>query len=123
MSIRPSTRKNIVFARPFPEKDKKEVFNKVFSRIKESLHDISYNNSYEGGFEMPKTDEWIDYLNNHERSNIHSYQYTRQLRFYTDNNNNIIGARCKDGVHHFTDYELDTICHFVNEVLNINISQ
>ena len=71
---------------------------------------------------MPKTEEWINYLNNHEESNIHRYQYTRQLRFYTDNNNNnnIISARCKDSVNHFTDYELDTICHLVDEVLNIS---
>ena len=125
MSIIPSIRKNIVFNRQFSEIHKEDICKKVFNKIEKYklilLYDISYNYSSEGGFELPKTDEWNNYLNNHENCSLHIYQSTRQLRFYTDNNNNIIGAKCKDNIKLFTDTELDMICHLINECINENL--
>ena len=61
-------------------------------------------------------------MNNHENCSLHIYQSTRQLRFYTDNNNNIIGAKCKDNIKLFTNAELDMICHLINECINENLN-
>ena len=76
MTIIPSIRKIVVFDRPFPEKIKKEVFDKVFKKIKELeitlLYDMTYNYSSEGGFELPKTCEWINYLNNQNNLNLYN---------------------------------------------------
>jgi len=123
MTIIPSMRKVVILNKPFVENIKEEIYERVFEKIHElkilELYNISYNHSSEGGFELPKTQEWINYLNQqdkHTRS-IHPYQHSRQLRFYTDNNNNIIGMRCKDNINIFTDYELDMICDLVNKVV------
>jgi hypothetical protein len=124
MTIVPSIRKIVVFDRPFSENIREEVCERMFERIHEleitALYDMKYNYSCEGGFELPKTQEWKDYLNKqdeHTRS-IHTYQHSRQLRFYTDTTNtNIIGMRCKDYINLFTDYELDIICRMINEVI------
>jgi hypothetical protein len=45
------------------------ILKKVLDKIKEleivSLYNLSYNYSSEGGFELPKTTEWCEHLNNH----------------------------------------------------------
>lgn len=122
MDILPSERKNITFDKPFHASRKKEIYQKVLEEIKEleivSLYDLSYNYSSEGGFELPKTNEWYEHLNNHPNKyvrGIHNYQSTRQLRFDTGSDNNVIGAYCKDGINIFTDDELDTIKHLVDQ--------
>ena len=121
MAIKPSSRKNILFSGSFPENIKKEIYKRVSEKISSSnitqLFELKYNYSSEGGLELPKTEEWIDYLNSHNLI-IHMYQSSRQLRFFTDNHNNIIGARCKDGINIFTDDELDMICKLVDEVID-----
>jgi hypothetical protein len=123
MSIIPSNKIKIIFNKHIPHNKKKEIYDKVYAKIIElkvsSLYDIKYNHSYEGGFELPKTFNWINYLNNHQNNyirNIHNYQPTRQLRFDINSDDNIIGAYCKDGITIFTDDELDTICSLVNEI-------
>jgi hypothetical protein len=129
MSIVPSIRRNIFFNNPFPDSIKEEVCKKVFEKIRElgitSLYDMTYNYSSEGGFELPKTTEWNEYLNQQSQytRNIHVYQSSRQLRFSTDNKNNINGAYCKDGLNIFTDYELDSILNIVNVVNNSSLLQ
>lgn len=119
MTLVPSVRKFIVFDKPFPENIKKEVYRCVFDKIHEleitSLYEMKYNYSCEGGIELPKTPEWIDYLDRHDQS-IHIYQSTRQLRFDCEKDN-IIGMRCKDGINIFTEDELDNICFIMNEVI------
>jgi hypothetical protein len=121
MAIVPSSRKNILFSGSFPENKKKEIYKLLFEKISSLnitlLCELKYNHSSEGGLELPKTEEWIDYLNSHNQL-IHIYQSSRQLRFFTDNHNNIIGARCKDGINIFTDNELDMICQLVNETID-----
>ena len=100
---------------------KKIICSRVLSLVIEldiiQFNKLEYNYSSEGGLELPKTTEWINYLNSNNQS-IHIYQSTRQLRFITDNNSNIIGARCKDNINIFTDYELDMLCYLVNKVIN-----
>ena len=123
MSIIPSNKIKIQFNKIFPYNKKKEIYNKLYAKIIElkisSLYNIKYNNSYEGGIELPKTFDWINYLDNHENKyvrNIHDYQSTRQLRFDINSDNNIISASCKDGIKIFTDDELNTICSLVNQI-------
>ena len=121
MSIKASCKKVILFNKSFPENMKKIICSRVLSLVFElnivKLNNLEYNYSSEGGFELPKTEEWINYLDSNNQS-IHIYQSTRQLRFFTDNNSNIIGARCKDNINIFTDYELDILCYLVNKVIN-----
>jgi len=121
MSIEASSRTKILFFKSFPENMKKIICNRVFSMIFDQniiqLNNLTYNHSCEGGFELPKTKEWITYLDSHNQK-IHIYQSTRQFRFYSDNNDNIIGACCKDNINIFNDYELDTICKLVNDAIN-----
>jgi hypothetical protein len=123
MEILPSNKKNIIFNKSFHNSFKEEIYKKIIEEIKElkiiSLFDLSYNYSSEGGFELPKTLEWCEYLNNHPNKyirGIHNYQSTRQLIFDVDPNNNIFGMHCKDGINIFTDRELDLITFIVNLV-------
>jgi len=120
MTIIPSIRKKIIFNKSFPESIKEEVCERFFEKIHElnitALYDITYNYSAEGGFEMPKTAEWIEHLEQ-QKLYIHRYQGSRQLRFII-NNNNINEAYCKDGINIFTDYELDTILYIINDILS-----
>lgn len=123
MSILPSDRKNIIFNKTFHESIKEEIYKKIVDKIKEleivSLYDLSYNYSSEGGFELLKTPEWREHLNNHPNDyvrSIHDYQHTRQLRFDINSDKNVYGARCKDGINIFTDRELDTIIFLVDLV-------
>jgi hypothetical protein len=123
MAIIPSTNKEIFFNISFSESNKKNICQSVFDKIKElqitELYDLKYNYSSEGGVELPKTYEWMVYLNTHpdERTrDIHNYQSTRQLRFIIVDNN-IIGARCKDYINIFTDLELIKITMIFNHIL------
>lgn len=129
MDISPSLRKKISFITTFPESNKKYIVDSVIKRIKELdikiLKDLSYNHSYEGGIELPKTKEWNNYLYNNLNNytfEISKYQSSRQLRFIICNNN-IIGATCKDSINIFTDDELDKIILIFNYVLLSNVSQ
>jgi hypothetical protein len=124
MSIVPSIRRNIIFNKSFPDSIKEEICERFFEKIYElkltSLYDMTYNYSAEGGFEMPKTAEWIQYLNQQDdyTREMHKYKQTRQLRFMIDENNNINGGYCKDNINIFTDYELNTILNIMNTIIN-----
>lgn len=124
MNILPSDRKNIIFNKPFHAKLKEEIYEKVLDKIKEleivSLYDLSYNYSSEGGFELPKTIEWNEHLNNHPNDyvrGIHNYQSSRQLRFDIKSDSIVYGAYCKDSINIFTDKELDMI-KFIVDLVN-----
>jgi len=123
MAIIPSYQKEIYFNTIFSINIKKNICQCVFEKIKElkitELYDLKYNYSDEGGVELPKTEEWLYYLQNHPNEHvceIHKYQSTRQLRFIIKNYN-VIGARCKDGLNIFTNYELTIITNIFNQVL------
>jgi len=127
--IKPSSRSSITFIKPFPNNMKDEICYDVFNQIAKSdiktLLYISINHSYEGGFELPKTTSWIKYLDEHPSEyvrRIHIHQFTRQLRFITDKDDNIIGACCKDNINLFTDEELYLIESLVNNaIISLNI--
>jgi hypothetical protein len=123
MAIIPSNKTEIFFNTIFPDSVKKNICQGVIDEIKNSqiteLYDLKYNYSAEGGIELPKTNDWFEYLESHPDEHvrtIHKYQTNRQLRFIIDNNDNIIGARCKDGINLFTDDELDKIMILFNKV-------
>lgn len=125
MAIIPSNQKEIYFNTVFAENIKEQICQSVFDKIKElnitELYELKYNYSAEGGVELVKTTEWLNYLDIHPDEyvrDVHKYQSTRQLRFIFDNNNNIMGARCKDGINIFTHYELNTIKIIFNQVLS-----
>ena len=129
MDIIPSLRNKINFITSFLESRKEYIVQSLIKKIKELdikiLKDISYNYSYEGGIELPKTTEWNDYLYNNLNNHMYEiskYQGSRQLRFIIYNNN-IIGATCKDSINIFTDEELDKIILIFNYVLLSNIPQ
>ena len=75
MDISTSLRKKISFITIFPESNKKYIVDSVIKKIKELdikiLGNLSYNHSYEGGIELPKTKEWENYLYN----NLDNYTY------------------------------------------------
>jgi len=122
--VSPSSKTKITFVKSFPEFMKERVTRLVIIKIKELnlklLEDISYNYSCEGGIELPKTFEWIEYFENHPNkfiSNLSKYQGSRQLRFITEGAN-IVGAVCKDSLTLFTDEELENITLIFNNVIN-----
>ena len=75
--------------------------------ILDNIYKISYNNSL---FTIECSNNII---------NGYIIDGSVKLNIY-DNDNNIIGARCKDSINIFTDYELDMICHLVNGALDID---
>ena len=124
MSITPSNQKEIYFNYFFLDSVKKNICNAIFDKIKGEnitiLKNLTYNYSDEGGFELPKTYEWINYLDNHPNEqyrSLHKYQSSRQLRFIKNADNYIIGARCKDSINLFTDDELNKISEILETVL------
>ena len=96
--------------------------NKIYDSVLEHkitcLLKLQLNYSYEGGFELEKTDAWINLLNLDPKNDIHKYQGSRQLRFTIENDDNITGAHCKDNITLFTDEELDMICMLINESID-----
>ena len=122
MSIIPSNLTTVYFNNNFLDSEKNQVCNNIFNKIKKEnitiLKDLTYNYSAEGGLELPKTNEWVNLLDNHPDKNkriLHKYQSTRQLRFI-NKNNYIIGATCKDSINHFTDDELNEIIDIINNL-------
>ena len=122
--IFPSSKTKINFIMSFPESMKEIITRLVIIKIKELnlklLKDISYNYSCEGGIELPKTFEWVEYFDNHPNkfmSELSKYQGSRQLRFIIQDSN-IIGAVCKDSIILFTDEELDNITSIFNDVIS-----
>jgi hypothetical protein len=108
----PSKRSQVLFE-PFPESHKSMVMDVVLQLAKQHpwLKELRPCFSYEGGFMLSKTTEWIEILTHHadaQTRTLWSYQEGRQLRFIIEQNQ-IVGVRCKDDVFHFTDEELDEI--------------
>lgn len=90
-----------------------EVINK--SKKYPELNELSKNYSYEGGFELPWNDEWLnaDFYNCRLAFKYHN---TRQLRF-VESNNIIIGLRFKDDCDYWSTCELGLLKNLIESVL------
>ena len=114
--IIPSEMVSIRLYRPFSREKKEEVMREVILRAKnqQQLVGIRMNHSYEGGFELPLTNEW----RNMDLKNKQYLQYhnARQLRF-VENDHMITGLRVKDGINYMTDDELNTLKGYVDAVV------
>ena len=72
------------------------------------------NYSYEGGFELPLTLEWIN-CQNLNNKDLLKYHNARQLRFVIDNDM-VIGLRLKDNINYMTDNEINKIIDCINNI-------
>ena len=116
--INPTNNTKIQLTYPFKDINKKLVIKNVLKYC--NLPNIVENHSSEGGFELPLTSIWFNA--NLINKELLDYHNARQIRFYTDNNNNIIGLRLKDGINYMTDEELIIIKECVdNAVKSLNI--
>jgi hypothetical protein len=83
---------DIQFSRNITEKNKDIFVNSVLAIC--NLDGLKSDPSYEGGFNLPLTDDWFHKDLNNKRF-LH-YHNSRQLRFVKDHNTNeIIGLRFK----------------------------
>jgi hypothetical protein len=83
------------------------------SRQTNTIPNLQTNNSAEGGFELPMTQEWLAILFMNPYVKYHA---ARQLRFI-EQNNQIIGLRCKDNIPYFTQLEIDSILEVCNSII------
>lgn len=107
-----------VLFEPFPESHRSMIIEAVLQLAKQRplFQGLTRCFSYEGGFVMPKTPQWIETLTHHKDAQtraLWSYQTGRQLRFILEQNQ-VVGVRCKDDVFHFTDEELDGLVQLIH---------
>lgn len=100
----------IINCTPFPISQKDYVISKV---IEKNLN-LKKNYSFEGGFELPLTENWLSCkeLNN---KHLLKYHNSRQLRFVIDNNY-VVGLRLKDSINYMSDDEITNIITSINSI-------
>jgi hypothetical protein len=106
---------DIQFSKSIDEKNKDIFVNSVLAIC--NLDGLKSDPSYEGGFNLPLTDDWLkkDLIN----KKYLQYHDSRQLRFVIDHNlNEIIGLRFKDGINYWTSYEMSTLIESIENVLS-----
>ena len=111
----PSSQTQILFVKPFDVKLKDLIIKKII--LISNLDGIRSDPSSEGGINLPLNQEWVRVeLKNKKYLDYHD---SRQLRFMncSNDNNKIIGMRCKDGINYFTDEELTKIKEYVDDIL------
>lgn len=81
------------------------------------LPGITKNYSYEGGFNLPMTKEWVINNKYHNKDLAIKYHNERQLRF-KDDGNIITGLRFKDDCEYWSKEELSILNEVINRVLN-----
>ena len=101
---------NIKLATIFPIKLKDTVIRQVLS--KSNLQHLTENCSYEGGFNLPLTDDWL--LLDLKNKDLLVYHNARQLRFIKENDY-ITGLRLKDDINYMTDEELSHIKNCIDD--------
>jgi hypothetical protein len=100
----------------FPVDMKETVMNKVldFAENNTLLSNLTKNYSWEGGFELPLTSEWIDAINNQNESySIYlKYHNSRDFRF-TITGEQIDGIRVKDNMRCWSTEEKDELLRLI----------
>ena len=102
----------------FLSKNKETILNKCME-LKDNydlLIDLEINYSYERGFELPLTNDWVNILNP-KYYDLLKYHNMRQLRFI-ERNDTVIGLRYKDDIPYWTTKELDQLQELINRVLS-----
>ncbi len=108
--MQPTKSIGIIKCIPFHISLKEYVISKVLlNNLK-----LKQNFSFEGGFELPLTNDWLNYekLNN---KHLLKYHNSRQVRFVIDNDY-IIGLRLKDNINYMSDDELNEIITLINNI-------
>lgn len=112
----PSSHTQILFVKPFDVKLKDLIIKKILETT--NLDGIRSDFSSEGGINLPLGPEWVKSGLELKNKQYLDYHDSRQLRFMNcpDDNNKIIGIRCKDGINYFTDEELTRIKKCVDDI-------
>lgn len=93
------------------------VLNKIKVLNNPILSELQKNYSYEGGFELPLSNNYFA-ANPDITNNQHiKYHNTRQLRFVKQNGD-IIGLRLKDNIPYWSEIELKELEKLIHEELN-----
>jgi hypothetical protein len=79
------------------------------------LSNLELNGSYEGGFQLPFTNEWYLLLNKLPNNDLLKYHSHRQLRF-VEKDQYIVRLRCKDSLYYWSNDELTAIRDLVNKI-------
>jgi hypothetical protein len=111
----------IYLTTPFDSKYKNTITDLVIKQIKSKSNlDIQSDPSYEGGFNLPFNEKWLNYNYGSHLNTIVKYHDSRQLRYYNDNNKQIIGLRYKDGIKYWDQDEIDILLEALDDVLSKN---
>ena len=78
------------------------------------LKNLNISFSYEGGFTLPLTEEWL--IQPLKNSHLLKYHSVRQLRF-AHMGNSIVGLRFKDAINYWTDAELNELENLLQNVV------
>ena len=117
----------IHFDKIFDKNLKNKVTNKVLELIdyhnenpENSPIKISICYSYESGFQMELTPEWREAIEiqNSNYAYLLKYHESRSFRFKEDNNK-VVGLRCKDSLRYWTTYEKNLLKKFIEDAINM----
>ncbi len=108
--MEPTNYNNIIYCLPFHI----SLRDNVIKIILENNKDLRENKSYEKGFEMPLTLDWIS-CKKLKNSHLLKYHSARQIRFVIDDDI-IIGLRLKDDINYMTNKEIDNIINSINNI-------
>ena len=95
---------------PFPEDKRIQLAIKVITTC--NIPNLSINGSREGGFSLPRTDEW-NYVDLQNKKYLY-YSEKRELRFKI-RDEFVVGLRTPNDINYFTDNELKQISECVNK--------
>ena len=99
-----------------------EIVNKVIELSKKNKYfiNLSRNYSYEGGFNLPLDENWINAIKqqNNSKFSILQYHSNREFRFTMADSSIVNGLRTKDGLKYWTIIEVENIKKLIKQAID-----
>jgi len=108
----------------FPVSKKDMVIERCLEECKNKnlLEKLTKNCSYEGGFELPLSYYWNNYiyeLSVDKYNLMKQYHSARQLRFVSKDSKTITGLRCKDAIPYWSKEEIESLVDTINAITSL----
>jgi hypothetical protein len=104
----------IYFTKSFDEKYKDEIVEKLIKKC--NINGMKSDCSFEGGINLPLTQEWFQLKPKLQNKQYLDYHNSRQFRFISEQGK-IIGMRCKDEINYITKDEMIKIKNSMEEII------
>ena len=110
---------DLKFLKRFDASNREEFAAQIVQNLQEDLPGLRVDCSYESGFNLPLTKQWLEKDYGEHLNQIIKYHDSRQLRFqFSPDSKFITGLRFKDGIKYWSYDEISKLLEEIEKQLN-----